>query len=511
MASVIQEAQRAASDVVPLIEFRVAALRGRDRSRASLGVGLLLGLLVMVAVLPAMLPGAATTERAGELLLLLPTAFLAFFAATTFSTIAAAGGRELLPRDVGMAYPVSPTTDHLGALLMAPLNIGWLLQAFSLFGVVAYVSGPQGIAFVQLTVLAWLFCSTIVAQLIAWTVEWLRRRRRGILVVRLTGLALILLVIGVTVTENVTAVLDASPTVDVTIVALRGGAGLDALWLVGTTLMVLMGAAGAVLGGIVAHAVARRPARDEASAEGRYVEEQSLARSDFWAMVRVDRASVWRSVPLRRGFFVLAALPGFVAAAGSFDWDILPIMPGLVAAGGALLFGVNAWCLDGSGALWRDTLPVRPDLSFAARAYVLMELLAMAIAVTLLLGALRAEGRPTAAELAAILATAVVVTLQVVARSMTWSLHHPYPADLRSARATPAPPLTMMAYSAYLALTSTLTGMVFGVTAHARDVWPAVLVAAPLVLLAVRRLVIDARLWKDAGLRSRVVTTVATR
>ena len=44
--------------------------------------------------------------------------------------VASGGGRELLAREHGVAYPVSPTTDHLGALLLAPLNIAWLLQAW---------------------------------------------------------------------------------------------------------------------------------------------------------------------------------------------------------------------------------------------------------------------------------------------------------------------------------------------------------------------------------------------
>ena len=39
----------------------------------------------------------------------------------------------------------------------------------------------------------------------------------------------------------------------------------------------------------------------------------------------------------------------------------MTILPGLVASGGALLFGVNAWCLDGRGLLWRENLPARPD------------------------------------------------------------------------------------------------------------------------------------------------------
>ncbi len=509
MAAVISEARRAAADVVPLIDFRVAGLRGGDRHRVQLGMGLLLGLLVACAVLPAMLPGAATNERAGEALLLLPTALLAFLGATTFATVAAAGGRELLPRDVGMAYPVSPTTDHLGALLMAPLNIAWLVQAYSLLGLVAYVNGPRGLGFVQVTILVWLVCATALAQLIAWCVEWIRRRRHGIVAIRGTALVLLTIVVVLIATRTVTAVLDQSPTVDVAVTALQGHVGPGVSWAAGTTLLVLIAAGAVVLGGVVAHAAARRPARDEATAEGRHLPTRPMPRDEFWALVRTDRSAVWRSVPLRRGFLVLAALPGFVAAAGSFSWEMLPIMPGLVAAGGALLFGVNAWCLDGTGALWRDSLPVRPTLSFTARAFVLGEMLAFAITLTLLLASLRAPGTPTSAEIASIVATGIVVTLQVVARSMHWSVHRPYSADLRSARGTPAPPVSMMGYSAYLALTSTLTGMVFGVTAHAPDPRPAVLIALPLILLALRRLVVLNRQWNEPATRARVVATVA--
>ena len=64
------------------------------------------------------------------------------------------------------------------------LNIAWLLQTVSLLGMVAYINGPNHLVYVQLTIVAWLISSTVVAQLIAWCVEWVRRRRHGILVVR---------------------------------------------------------------------------------------------------------------------------------------------------------------------------------------------------------------------------------------------------------------------------------------------------------------------------------------
>ena len=106
-------------------------------------------------------------------------------------------------------------------------------------------------------------------------------------------------------------------------------------------------------------------------------------------------------MPLRRGLAVLAVMPGLVAIAGNLQWEMLTILPGLVASGGALLFGVNSWCLDGRGALWRDSLPVDPRLVFASRAVVLVEVLLVASVGTVLMAALRA-GLPTRPELVAV-------------------------------------------------------------------------------------------------------------
>ena len=86
-------------------------------------------------------------------------------------------------------------------------------------------------------------------------------------------------------------------------------------------------------------------------------------------LIRTDRASVWRSVPMRRGMLVLAIGPGLVAVFGDLRWSQMTILPGLVASGGALLFGVNAWCLDGRGALWRENLPAAPTALFDARGW----------------------------------------------------------------------------------------------------------------------------------------------
>ncbi len=224
--------------------------------------------------------------------------------------------------------------------------------------------------------------------------------------------------------------------------------------------------------------------------------------------MRTDRVSIWRSVPMRRGMVVLALLPGMVAVGGSFQWGELGIFPGLVASGGALLFGVNSWCLDARGALWRDSLPVTPRLAFFSRALVLLEILLVATLGTLVIASLRA-GVPTVSELVAVGCATIVVTLQVVATSLRWSVAHPYAVDLRSARATPAPPLVMVGYSARLALTTTVTGLLFEVLAGAPWVF-SVLLAVPFLVWSGVRLHRTAAAWADPGVRSRVIATVAS-
>jgi hypothetical protein len=262
------------------------------------------------------------------------------------------------------------------------------------------------------------------------------------------------------------------------------------------------------LGAVVATAVAGRPTRDEVRLETASYQPRRTPTSDLWAMLRTDRVGIWRSVPLRRGLAVLAVMPGLVAIAGNLHWDMLTILPGLVASGGALLFGVNAWCLDGRGALWRDSLPADPRLTFLSRGLVLAEVLLVATCGTLAMAALRA-GLPAPSELAAVGAGAVVVVLQVVSASLRWSVRRPFPVDLRSARATPAPPLVMVGYSARLALATTFVGILFSSLARASWEW-SVLVALPMALFSVWRLVRTSAAWADPVARCRVVSTVAS-
>ncbi len=507
LGSATAEALRAAADVGSLFGFRLAGLRGRARRAAPVALLVLAAITVLVCVVPAFVPEYDVSRR--DMLILLPTAYVSVLVISIVSAATSGGGRELLPREQAVAFPVSPTTDHLGALLMAPLNIAWLLQGWTVLGATSYAVGARpALPLALVPVFLWLVAGTAMAQALAWAVEWVRRGRSGRYVVRVVTVAGALVLAVLIGTGRLTPLLDSSPTLRVVLAVVAAANGTWLPWVNMVVSLVGMSFVAVVVGGWMAGRVARRPARDELRVEASARPAREHPTSDLLALVRTDRAGIWRSVPMRRGMAVLALFPGFVAVGGAFGWDMLGIFPGLVASGGVLLFGVNSWCLDGRGALWRDSLPVSPRLAFVSRVAVLLEILLFATAVTLLLASLRA-GLPTVSQLAAVLCATVVVTVQVVATSLRWSVRRPYAVDLRSSRATPAPPLVMVGYSARLALSTTFTGLLFNVTSRAPWTYSLVL-AAPFLLWSAVKLHRTMNAWSDPAVRSRVIATVAS-
>lgn len=496
-------------DLRALLAFRRAGLSPASWRRTVVGAGLVVALTVAAVVVPAYLREPLDGRNSSELVAILPTFYLGFLLLAILAAATAGGGRELVAREQAVAFPVSSVTEHLGALLMAPLNIAWLIQAWSILGSTAYVLGPTNLVASTVPVLLWIAAATALGQVVGWVYEGIRRGRHGLLVAR--GLAALVGagVGAVVVSGQLTDVLDSSPTVGVYLAAGNANGGNWTGWLqgVGVLLAVLVGAL--LVGLVPARWALHRPQREELRMESGHREPPRNPRSDLVAMVRVDRASIWRSVPLRRGLLVLGLMPGAVAVAGALTWDVVIILPGLVASGGALLFGVNAWCLDGRGALWRDSLPVSPNVVFAAKVVVLFEVLLVAGGLTIALAALRA-GAPTPAEAVAVVLALLVVSAQVVDTSLRWSVAHPYAVDLRSARATPAPPVVMAGYSARLATKTTLLGMVFAAASAAPDWRVPVLVAVPFVCWSVYRLRTTAAAWADPVFRARVIAVVAS-
>jgi len=92
---------------------------------------------------------------------------------------------------------------------------------------------------------------------------------------------------------------------------------------------------------------------------------------------------------------------------------------------------------------------------------------------------------------------------------MRWSSRRPFSVDLRSARATPAPPAVMVGYSTKLAVATTLTSLVFSALANI-DAWQmSALMATPFLAWSIIRLLHARDSWVEPVSRARVVTTVA--
>ncbi len=475
------ELSRAIADVGHLLWFRRATVR---RPRAvAVAVMVMIGVTVAAATLPALVREPHGLGR------FVQPALVAIVLVSVGSAVASGGGREVLARDPAAIHPIAPLTDHLGALLLAPLSAGWLIQTWGLLGLVAVVAGPSA----QVVTVAWVSAATALAQLLGLLAEWLRRGRRAWIVLR------------VVVPMVVAGLLGAAPARLVAEVVLGGGWGDRAAT---TGVLFVAAVVFVAVGGLLAQTVARRPVLDEGRLETRAHRPRRTPDSDLALLRRIDRSSVWRSLPLRRGTMLLAFAPGTIALAGAAPWATLIMLPGLVASGCVLLFGVNLWCLDGRGMLWRESLPVGPRTVLAARGQVLVELLLAAGTATVVLGGLRA-GRPSVAELSAVVLALLVVVGQSLSAALRWSAAHPYAVDLRSARATPAPPLAMVGYSLRLALATTLSGLLLAGFAGVGRLDLVVATAGVLLVVSAIRVTKAAGRWADPVRRAEIVAVVS--
>jgi hypothetical protein len=499
---------RTSEQLRALVSLRWRMVRSR---RVRLGL-LLLGACIPVAGVLAVAVGRRLPmDQSFGVALVTPTLFLVAAGVGVLAPLAAGGGNELYPADQLVVYPVRPATVFATSLLLAPLNLAWLVQLIAMLGVTGFITaGSSRLELAVATTLAYLAFVTVAGQAIAWSVVGARQTRTGrrlvwALAATLGGGAVVLALTG-----QVTDALDRSPTAAVVLVVLQAAAGPIEDWVPGMALLVL----GTVLSGLAgarlcSWALAR--AHDAGvHHEGRPLRRRAPRRTAYAELTSVDRASVWRSVPMRRGIVVLGVLPGTVAAAAGIDWSSIVLLPGLIAAGAGLLFGVNAFCLDSSGALWLASLPHDPQLAFFAKARVLAEVCLGAVLVAVLAAGSRAPEAPTLAQLCAVVASAVACTASVVATCMSLSVRRPHRADLRGARDTPAPPGSMAVYSVRLSVVTTLTGVVLSLMSYGTP-WPwlPLLVAVPLTARALLALLRTNREWCKADIRARVVTSVA--
>jgi hypothetical protein len=439
---------------------------------------------------------------------LAPAAFLGFAVLAVIAPLTAGGGNEVFPPDQLVAYPIGPTTQFLGGLALAPLNLVWVVQLLTLTAETAYVSQAGSPWRAGVTSAAYVLCMTVLGQALAWWVAGLRQTGRGRRVVR--GLALALL--GGTLLAARAglghAVLRHSPTRTV-VSALAARPYELSRWALTTGVLVALTLLGLLLGATVCGWALRRPTDGGVTTDRGPVRRRPAQTSPLRELVAVNRASAWRAPALRRGALVLAVLPGIAAAGAAVPWQSLTVLPGLVAAGAGLLFGVNAFALDASGAVWLASLPHRPRLVAQAKLVVLGETVLTAVALVVVAGALRSPGSPSAAQLLAIAFSALACTALVVAIGMSSSVRRPHHAPLIGPRDSIAPPGALALASLKLSIPAALVGMLFEGAAQTGAAWLPPLLALPLVAFAawsVRRTLLA---YDQVLPRARVVSVVS--
>jgi hypothetical protein len=465
---------------------------------------ILLAWLVQLAVAS----GTSLTQPALVAALeLAPAAFLGFGVLAVVAPLTAGGGNEIVPSSQLVAFPVRPRTYFLGGLLLAPLNLVWVVQLLVLAAETSYLTLTGHRTAGALTTTAFVVCLTILGQALAWTVVGLRQTRAGRRVVGgLFALAVAATVVVVRLHLG-DRVLDASPTHSV-VRAIGPAPGLR--WLVTTVALAAAAVGGIALGARACAWALSRPSDATSSGTAVAVRRRPAQRSAFAELVAIDRASVWRASALRRGGLVLALLPALAVVGAAIPWQSLVVLPGLVAAGSGLLFGVNAFCLDGSGSVWLASLPHDPLLGARAKLRVLVETVGGAIAVVLVVGSLRSPGRPSPAQLTGIASSAVACGAFVVATCLALSVRRPHRADLNGPRDAVAPPGALALASMRLALPAGIIGLVLEAAAQSGRWWVPPVVAAPIVTAAVLWVRRSLRRYADPYVRAGIVQAVAS-
>ncbi len=438
-----------------------------------------------------------------------PSAFLGFGFLALVAPLTAGGGNEVVPPDQLVAYPVRPATQFIGGLVLAPLNLVWVVQLLSLAAITAYLTIGGSFFRGALTTGSFVVAITVLGQAVAWTVVGSRQTRRGRRAVTVFGASLLIAAVLTIRTGNGGAALDASPTQTVVFAVLSGGGGVQRTWLLVTATLLGLVLVGLLLGARACRWALSRPGDLGAHRRTEPVRRRKAKHGPLRELVAVDRASVWRAPALRRGGLVLVILPGLLAAGAAVPWSSLVVLPGLVAAGAGLLFGVNAFCLDASGAVWLASLPHDPMLAIRSKAIVLTETVLGAVVIAALSGSIRSPGTPSVTEVLAIVVSGLVCTAVVVSVALKSSIRRPHRADLAGPRDAVAPPGALALASVRLAAPTAMIGIVLGSVSQTGTWWLAPGLGLPLLGLCALSVNRSLQLWKDPLQRARVVHVVA--
>jgi hypothetical protein len=474
------------------------------KALAVLAAGLAALLVVIIVVGSPSMPDGAEVELAtllGSLLLLFPV--LAFMAG-----MAAGGGTEAIPSSQLVAFPLTPRAVFVTSIVLTPLNVAWALQAITIVGLAGYV-GSRGIGLALLVSLAGAFvvATTAAGLALSWFVTAIRGTWRGR---RLTegAVALVAAALALQASRSgAESLIEALPLSEIAVALLLTPPRETATW--GVSLVALTVAAVVAGGRATAWALQRRD-DDTGRREGRLVRRRRWRQAELTSLLAVDWASARRSKLVRRGMVLFAIVPGLAGLASAMPWQDMVILPGLVATGSGLLFAVNSFALDGSGAVWLESTPRSALLAFISKATVAAAVTAVVVGGALLIGSLRPREAPDPRTALVLVLAAICAVLVSTAVAMRASLRHPTKADLRTARDTPAPPAAMTLHSVRLIATTTAVGIAFVVTVRLSSIWPSLAITWVVATLSLAHVWRSSVLWRRPALRSRVTAAVSS-
>ena len=261
----------------------------------------------MIAALTIAGAQAIPAQRAFDLTLVTPTLFLAFAVLAVIAPLAAGGGNELFPPEQLAAYPVRPSTVFAGSLLLAPLNLAWIVQVIILLASSSLLirNNVVGMMAALFTSLAYIALITTLGQALGWAVMGVRQSRRGRVLVWIAATVTVLTFLVLWRADVLVKLLDASRTRWVIVTGLAESNQDISRWVSGTALMLLLFIAAIPLGARIVGWVQRRPGDSGVQRDARAYRHRSSHMSALAQLRMVDRASVWRSSSLRRGVLVL--------------------------------------------------------------------------------------------------------------------------------------------------------------------------------------------------------------
>lgn len=479
----------------------------------SVGVrALLTGLLVLLVLFAV--SAHTSGVRAHRLLAVDVTvpfaaAYAGFVLLAVLTPLTAGGGTEIFPASQLVSFPVAPRTQFLTSLLLAPLNLAWVAQALTLTMLTGYVAAdtPHP-ALAQTVTWTYILTVTVIGQAVAWSIVAVRATRRGRVAVWGAVIAMTILVVQGFRTLGDVLLLN-SPSTTVALATLYASGLRWRQWLEPIGLLIALAAAAVWLGTRACAWALRRPSDRTARLDTRYHTRRSQRATVLAELLTIDVASVWRSTPLRRGMLVLTVLPGLFAALARLHWYQMVLLPGLVIAGAGLLFGVNAFALDGSGGVWLASLPIDPRSTYLSKFVVVLGTCVASAAVTVAAALLTVRGAPTPADLVALGGGLLAESLLVTAICLSWSIRRPHRAELKDSRDTPAPPGSMALYAAGLAVRTTFLGLVLVAVATLSGAPATGMLVLAVALWSTRSLLASRRAWLDEAIRARVLSTVA--